>query len=74
MGALAATNARPKKMTASLPGLIFAALAVVFLALAVIDFTRHGSPATPARKAWFRIGLIFAAISIYLLFFQRRFQ
>ena len=58
-------------MSLPLPALIFAALAVLFLALAAIDFTRHGSPATPARKAWFRIGLIFAAISIYLVFFQR---
>ena len=60
-------------MTAPLPGVIFAALAAIFLVLAAIDFARHGSPSTPARKAWFRIGLIFAAITIYLLFFQRGF-
>jgi hypothetical protein len=52
------------------PALIFVGLAVVFLLLAFIDWRRRGSPATPARKAWFRIGLIFAAISIYLIFFQ----
>jgi hypothetical protein len=54
--------------------LVFAGLATVFFALALIDFRRHGSPANPARKAWFRIGLIFTAISIYLIFFQGRFQ
>ena len=61
-------------MTVPIPGLIFAALAVLFLGLAAIDFARHGSHSTPARKAWFRIGLIFGAISIYLVFFQRRLQ
>lgn len=60
-------------MSVPLPALIFAALALLFLALAAVDFFRHGSRFTPARKAWFRIGLIFAVISIYLLFFQRRF-
>lgn len=59
-------------MTVPRPALIFAALAILFLILATIDFARHGSPSTPARKAWFRIGLIFAAISIYLVFFQHR--
>ena len=60
-------------MNVPLPGLIFAALAVLFLVLTAIDFVRHGSRSTTTRKTWFRIGLIFAAISIYLLFFQRRF-
>jgi hypothetical protein len=54
--------------------LFFGGLAVVFLFLALVDFRRHGSPATPARKAWFRIGLIFTAISIYLIFFQGHFR
>ncbi len=53
--------------------LIFAALAVLFFVLAAVDFGRKGSPSTPARKTWLRIGLIFAAISIYLLFVQPRF-
>jgi len=61
-------------MKVPLPALIFAALAAIFLVLAFVDFTRHRSPSTPARKAWFRIGLIFGAITIYLVFFQRLFQ
>jgi hypothetical protein len=51
---------------------IFAALAGVFLCLTLADVRKRGFAATPARKAWFRVSLIFAAISAYLLLFQRR--
>jgi len=51
--------------------LIFPILAAVFLVLAASDYLKHGAKPTPARKAWLRIGLIFAAVSIYL-FFQGR--
>jgi hypothetical protein len=61
-------------MTSLLPAPIFASLAAVFLTLALMDWRRRGSPASPARKAWFRIGLIFTAISLYLIFFQGHFQ
>jgi hypothetical protein len=50
--------------------LIFGALAATFLLLALVDLQRHGSRATPARKTWFRIALVFACVSIYLLFSQ----
>jgi hypothetical protein len=52
--------------------LIFTLLAAMFLSLALIDYRKHGSATRPARKAWLRIGLIFAAVSIYLFFFQGR--
>ena len=69
----AEADARPEETMLRLPALIFAALAGLFLTLAAIDFSRHGSRSNPARKTWLRIGLIFAAVTIYLLFFQRRF-
>ena len=53
--------------------LIFPALAALFLCLALMDVRKHGSKMTPARKAWLRIGLIFAAVSAYLFLFQRPF-
>jgi hypothetical protein len=46
----------------------FAVLGVIFLVLASLDFRRHGLKSTPARKAWLRIGLIFSAVSVYLLY------
>ena len=63
-------------MTTLWIGVVFGGLAALFLMLALTDFVRCGFPAAPARKAWFRIGLIFAAISIYLVlvFFQRLFR
>jgi len=61
-------------MRTPLTAIIFCGLAAVFLVLALADFRRHGTPATPARKTRFRNGLIFAAVSIYLIFFQGRFQ
>jgi hypothetical protein len=57
-----------------LPAPIFALLAAVFLTLAFLDWKRRGSHATPARRTWFRIGLIFTGISLYLIFFQGHFQ
>ena len=59
-----------KELIVPFPALIFAVLALLFLVLAATDFGRRGSRSTPARKAWFRIGLIFAAVSIYLVFFE----
>jgi len=51
--------------------LIFGGLAAIFFLLALIDFNINGSPATPARKAWFRIALIFTCVSAYLFLSQR---
>ena len=53
--------------------LIFTLLALLFLFLALMDVRKHGSKTTPARKVWLRIGLIFAAVSLYLLLFQAHF-
>jgi len=52
--------------------LILTVLAAMFLLLAAIDYRKHGSINNPTRKTWLRIGLIFAAVSIYLFFVQGR--
>jgi hypothetical protein len=52
-------------------GLFFGILAAIFLLSA---FSRSGSDSGifgPASKAFFRTGLIFAAVSIFLLLFSR---
>jgi hypothetical protein len=48
--------------------MIFGALSAMFLGLVLMDVRKHGSISSPARKGWLRIGLIFAAVSAYLLF------
>ena len=53
--------------------LFFVVLAALFFVLSLLDVRKHGSKITPARKAWLRIGLIFTAVSVYLLFIQGRF-
>ena len=56
---------RPVSISAYIAA-FFGLLAAIFLVLSASHGTR------PARKAWLRIGLIFAAVSIYLFFFQGR--
>ena len=51
-------------------GLFFGALAAVFLGLALRWSSKQPAAATPAR-AYLRIGLIFAAVSLVLLFTGR---
>lgn len=51
-------------------GLFFGALAAFFLFLA-FHRSRAGGSKHPAAKAHIRIGVIFAAVSLYLLLFQR---
>lgn len=46
---------------------VLAALALVFGALALRDRRRRGAASSPARKAWTRIALIFAVVSIVLI-------
>jgi hypothetical protein len=53
--------------------LTFAALAALFLCIALLDVGRHGFKITIAGKTWLRIGLIFAAVSAYLFLSQRPF-
>jgi hypothetical protein len=57
-----------------LVGLFFFALGVIFLGLATRDFARNRGKATPARKAWLRVGLIFAAVGIFLYIFHNYHQ
>ena len=47
-------------------GLVFVALAVIFLAVALQDFLKGEGKLTPARKTWVRIALIFSAVGIGL--------
>jgi hypothetical protein len=47
--------------------LIFGILAALFLFLAFFDTRTRGAASKPARTAWFRIGVIFAAVTLYLL-------
>jgi hypothetical protein len=51
---------------------VFLALGALFLLLTLNDARRHGLTATPAGKAWLRIGVIFGAIGAYLLLSQWR--
>ena len=50
-------------------GLIFVALAVVFVGIAVRDYLKAEAKLTIARKTWLRIAFIFAGVGIglYLL-------
>ena len=52
---------------------IFAALAALFLCIALLDVGRHGLKIAIAGKTWLRIGLIFAAVSAYLFLTRRPF-
>ena len=46
--------------------IVFLALAVVFVALAVRDGFKSQGQLTPARKTWIRIAIIFSAVAIGL--------
>jgi len=51
-------------------GLIFVALAVVFVGIALRDYLREEGKLSIARKTWLRIAFIFAGVGIGLLFVQ----
>jgi len=51
-------------------GIVFAALAVIFVAMAVRDFLSVEGKLTPARKTWLKIAIIFACVSIGLFALQ----
>ena len=61
---------------ASVPslGLVFVALAVIFLGIAVQDYLKAEGKITPARQAWLRIAFIFAGVSIGLYAVRVLFQ
>ena len=44
-------------------GLVFVALAVIFLGIAVQDYLKAEGKMTPARQAWLRVAFIFAGVS-----------
>jgi hypothetical protein len=58
----------------TLLGLFFVALGVVFLGLALRDSVKNRGSATPARRAWLRVGIIFAAVGVFLCAFHTYFQ
>jgi hypothetical protein len=58
----------------ALIGLFFIVLGVIFLGLATRDSVKNRGSATPARKAWLRVGLIFSAVGVFLYVFHTYFQ
>jgi len=46
--------------------IVFLALSVVFVALALRDYLKEKGELTPARKTWILISFIFAAVAIGL--------
>ena len=46
--------------------LVFVALAVIFVTLALRDFLKETGQLNPARKTWLLIALIFSAVTIGL--------
>ncbi len=53
-------------LTSTEIGLLFIALALLFFGLAAWDYLRMKDKKTPARRAWVRIGIVFAIIGILL--------
>lgn len=47
-------------------GIVFVALAVIFIGLALRDYLKSEDKLTPARKTWLRIAFIFASVGIFL--------
>lgn len=57
-------------MSASQIGLLFICLALFFLGISARDYLRCGPKMTPARRTWLRVGVIFAAVGVYLFVFN----
>ena len=49
-------------------GILFLALAVVFLAAAFRDYLRTGATPSSARRTWLRVAIIFAMVGMGLQF------
>ena len=45
--------------------IVFIALAVLFVGLALRDYLKSEDKLTPARKAWLRIAFIFSSVGIF---------
>jgi len=54
-------------LTAPTVPIIFVAIAVIFVTLALRDFLKDESKLTPARSTWLRMAMIFAAVAIALV-------
>jgi hypothetical protein len=55
-------------------GIMFVALAVVFLSVAFRDYLKVEGKMTIARKIWLRMAFVFAGVGIGLYFFYTFFQ
>ena len=51
-------------------GIVFVALAVVFLGIAIRDYLKTEKKMTIARKVWLRMAFIFAGVAIGLYLMQ----
>ncbi len=51
-------------------GIIFVAIAVIFIGVALRDYLNTEGKMTIARKIWIRMAFIFAAVGIGLFFVQ----
>jgi hypothetical protein len=51
-------------------GIVFIAIAVIFLGIAFRDYLKAEGKLTIARKVWIRIAFIFAGVGIGLYFLQ----
>ncbi len=61
-------------LPAVLLGPFFVALGAIFLGLAFRDSAKNRGTATPARKAWLRVGVIFTAVGLFLYVLHTYFQ
>lgn len=51
-------------------GIVFVAIAVIFIAVALRDYLNTEGKMTIGRKIWIRMAIIFAAVGIGLFFVQ----
>jgi hypothetical protein len=51
-------------------GIVFIAIAVIFIGVTIRDFLKEGGKLTIARKIWIRMAFIFAAVGIGLFLLQ----
>ena len=51
-------------------GIVFVAIAVIFIAVAFRDYLKEEGKVTIARKIWIRMAIIFVAVGIGLFFVQ----
>jgi hypothetical protein len=61
-----AARSEPRMLTTGGVALVLIAIAVIFLSLTLRDYLTAETKLTPARKAWLRIAVIFAAVAIGL--------